>query len=192
MPVQDWLPATSDRKDAVKEQLDRLLLDPSFQRSKRYPSLLRFLVFRTLDGEADSLKERILGIEVFGRRPDYDTNEDPIVRVTVAEVRKRIQKYYEDPRHQNELHIVLPTGSYIPIFEFPADSTAYSPALREGQSGGYAPSIDVIPEASTATADTPLRVVQSSVSGPTIRKAIAIVAALVLAVILSMIFWGGT
>jgi len=116
MPGQGWLPASSDRKDAVKEQLDRLLLDPSFQRSKRYPSLLRFLVFRTLDGEADSLKERILGIEVFGRRPDDDTNEDPIVRVTVAEVRKRIQKYYEDPRHKNELHIVLPTGSYVPVF----------------------------------------------------------------------------
>lgn len=190
MPVQGWLLASSDRKDAVKEQLDRLLLDPSFQRSKRYPSLLRFLVFRTLDGEADSLKERILGIEVFGRRPDYDTNEDPIVRVTVAEVRKRIQKYYEDPRHKNELHIALPTGSYVPVFEFPADSSAYSPALGEEQSSGSAPPTGTVPGASTTTNDTPLRVVQSSVSSPTIRKAIAIGAVLTLAIILSMTLWG--
>ena len=189
MPVQGWLPASSDRKDAVKEQLDRLLLDPSFQRSKRYPSLLRFLVFRTLDGEADSLKERILGIEIFGRRPDYDTNEDPIVRVTVAEVRKRIQKYYEDPRHKNELHIVLPTGSYVPVFEFPADSSVHFPDLGEERSGESTTSIGTIPEAST-TANSSLRVEQTSVSSPTIRKAIALGAALILAILLSMTLWG--
>jgi hypothetical protein len=150
--------------------------------------LLRFLVFRTLDGEADSLKERILGIEVFGRRPDYDTNEDPIVRVTVAEVRKRIQKYYEDPRHKNELHIGLPTGSYVPIFEFPADSSAYSPALGEELSGRSATARGATPDAST-TADTALRVVQTSVSSPTIRRAIAVGAALTLAILLSMTLW---
>lgn len=190
MPVQGWIPASSDRKNAVKEQLDRLLLDPSFQRSKRYPSLLRFLVFRTLDGEADSLKERILGIEVFGRSPDYDTNEDPIVRVTVAEVRKRIQKYYEDPRHKNELHIVLPTGSYVPIFEFPAELSAYSPTPGEEHSSESAPSTDTVLEASTTARDTPLRLLRTSVSSPTIRKAIAIGTALTLAVILSITFWG--
>jgi hypothetical protein len=147
-------------------------------------------VFRTLDGEADSLKERILGIEVFGRRPDYDTNEDPIVRVTVAEVRKRIQKYYEDPRHKDELHIVLPTGSYVPVFEFPADSSVYPTAAQEERSSVSVPSIGPTPEAFTATAATPLRVVRTSVSSPTIRKAIAIGAALTLAILFSMTFWG--
>jgi hypothetical protein len=86
------------------------------------------------------------------------------------------------------LHIGLPTGSYVPIFEFPADSSAHSPALGEELSGGSATARGATPDAST-TADTPLRVVQTSVSSPTIRRAIAVGAALTLAILLSMTLW---
>ena len=98
-----------------------MINDPSFNRSKRYPSLLRFVVSKSLDGESESLKERVLGIEVFDRPPDYDSTRDSIVRVTAAELRKRILHYYDDPAHQNELRVSLPAGSYIPQFEPPAD-----------------------------------------------------------------------
>jgi hypothetical protein len=104
-------------KVAVLRQLDRLLLDPSFKNSKRYPSFLRFVVSRALEGNSGSLKERILGIEVFGRSPDYDSTQDPIVRVTAAEIRKRLVRYYEDPSHEKELRLFLPSGSYVPRFE---------------------------------------------------------------------------
>lgn len=114
-----WKPNTEKEKEAVWRQVDKLLTDPSFNRSKRYPSLLRFIVTHALDGDTDSLKERVLGIEVFGRRPDYDSTQDPIVRVTAAEIRKRMVRYYQDPDHQNELRLVLPAGSYVPRFEPP-------------------------------------------------------------------------
>lgn len=115
--IHGWKPETEIDKNAVFEQLDRILADPAFAKSKRYPSLLKFVVQRTLDGEEDSLKERILGIEIFERSPDYDTTEDPIVRVTAAKIRKRISEYYENPAHQHELRIDLPAGSYIPVFQ---------------------------------------------------------------------------
>ncbi len=106
---------------AVREQLERLLLSPHFHNSRRFPSLLRFVVDHALNGQTDLLKERTLGIEVFGRLAGYDTSSDPIVRVTAAEVRKRIAQYYDEPGHENELRLSLPSGSYIPQFHWPRE-----------------------------------------------------------------------
>jgi len=64
-----------------------LLATPLFNSSKRYPSFLKYVVTHSLAGQTDQLKERILGVEIFGRLADYDTNTDPIVRVTAAEIR---------------------------------------------------------------------------------------------------------
>ena len=107
---------------AVERQMELLLESPHFSHSKRFPAFLRFVVGQTLAGEADSLKERTLGIEVFGKDADYDTASEPIVRVTAAEIRKRIAQYYQDPGHQDELRITLPSGGYIPQFHLPHKS----------------------------------------------------------------------
>jgi hypothetical protein len=100
----------------VLAQLHRILANSLFKNSRRYPNLLRYLVERTLDGSEGDLKERTLGIDVFGREPDYDTNLDPVVRTTAAEIRKRLAQYYQDPAHESELRIDLPLGSYAARF----------------------------------------------------------------------------
>lgn len=91
-----------------------------FHHSKHYPSFLRYVVNETLDGHGGHLKERALGVEVFGRGADYDTNADPVVRTSACEVRKRIAQYYHEPGHEEEIRIDLPSGSYIPEFRYPA------------------------------------------------------------------------
>jgi hypothetical protein len=106
---------------AVREQLERLVESPHFSHSRRFPTFLRFVVEHALSGTAGQLKERTIGIEVFGRGPDYDTASDPIVRVTAAEIRKRIAQYYAVPEHQKELRVSLPAGSYIPQFQVPGN-----------------------------------------------------------------------
>ena len=111
LTMENWIPS-DEEKLAVWEQLEKLLLNSHFSASKRYPSFLRFVLTHTLAGEADLLKERTLGIEIFGRKPDYDTATDPIVRVTAAEIRKRIEQYYHEPGHENEIRIFLPSGAY--------------------------------------------------------------------------------
>jgi hypothetical protein len=103
----------------IREQLDRLLAHPLFANSKRYPALLAYAVEQTLLGNAAELKERSIGVEVFGRSPSYDANSDPVVRITAGEVRKRLTQYYYDPIHRGELILELPTGSYIPAFREP-------------------------------------------------------------------------
>jgi hypothetical protein len=115
-------PPTIDNK-AVLQQLDRMVKSRHFRNSRRYPAFLAHIVRRRLEGDLDSLKERILGIEVFKRAHDYDTGADPVVRITAGEVRKRIALYYHDEGTEQELRIELPAGSYVPMFfPFPSSS----------------------------------------------------------------------
>src|SRR5258708_18695266 len=103
-------------RDDVRRQMDRILANPLFKHSKRYPLLFRFVVEMALEGRASQLKERTLGVEVFGRDPDYDTNLDPVVRIAAGEIRKRIAQYYHEAGHEGELRIDLPCGSYLAEF----------------------------------------------------------------------------
>jgi hypothetical protein len=118
----------------IREQLERLLVHPLFANSKRYPALLAYTVEQTLLGHASELKERSIGVEVFGRLPSYDANADPVVRITAGEVRKRLTQYYYDPTHRGEWIIELPIGSYVPLFrvpERPAEPEVVAPPVIE-------------------------------------------------------------
>jgi hypothetical protein len=114
-----WIPTSEADRNSARTQLARMVAHPLFANSKRYPALLRHVVERSLEGRADNIKERTLGIEVFGRKADYDTNLDPVVRITAGEIRKRIAQYYHEPEHEAELRIDLPSGSYVPQFHLP-------------------------------------------------------------------------
>jgi hypothetical protein len=132
--AEGWVPATPVDRAAVQAELERVLSSHHFSSSKRYPSFLRFVVSNTLAGHTDLLKERVLGLEVFQRPANYDTTTDPIVRVTAAEIRKRLEQYYQEAGHDGEIRIFLPSGSYVPQFSHP---------LRAG--GGSVEILDVAP-----------------------------------------------
>ena len=142
---------TEEEKTAVLEQLERLLANPFFSHSKRFPALLRFVVESTLAGSGEQLKERTLGVEVFGKSAHYDTANDPIVRVTAAEIRKRIALYYQEPGHEAELRLTLPPGSYVPHFEPPrTGEPALRPPVRRSEAvlpPLAAESVDLLPAA---------------------------------------------
>jgi hypothetical protein len=99
--------------------VDRLLANRLFSSSKRYPKLLKYIVDETLAGRSEQLKERTIGVGVFGRDPSYDTNLDPVVRRSAAEVRQRMAQYYLEPGHEGEVRIELLPGSYVPVFRNP-------------------------------------------------------------------------
>lgn len=112
----NWTPATEAGRRAVSHELERMLEHPLFRNSKRYPALLRYLVEQTLEGNDEALKERLLGVSVFHRLPDYDTNQDTVVRLAAGEVRKRIAQYYHQTGPPAEVEIDLLPGSYVPVF----------------------------------------------------------------------------
>jgi hypothetical protein len=151
--TENWTPCSEVEKDAVQQQLELLLASPLFHSSKRYPSFLRLVVARALAGQTDQLKERILGVEIFDRPADYDTNTDPIVRVTAAEIRKRIEQYYHDPKHKHEIRMILPAGSYAPQFYWPGHPSG-PPAIASLEMPGDA-SVGVRAQAAATPLDVP-------------------------------------
>lgn len=116
---------SAEQREAILVETNRLLSDPAFKRSQRCVKLLRHLIEHALNGDQEGLKERTLGIEVFGRSPDYDTNSDPIVRMTANEIRKRLAQCYEEPDRHSTVKIHLAPGAYFPQIEFePLDEVA--------------------------------------------------------------------
>ncbi len=101
-------------RETALDQLSKILDSLQFRSSKRCSIFLRHIVEHATENRIDSLKERSLGVEVFGRDPKYDTNQDPVVRSTAGEVRKRLAQYYLEAGHRDEIRISLPPGSYSP------------------------------------------------------------------------------
>lgn len=148
----EWIPSSEADRKAVLGQLERMLGSPLFRNSKRYPNLLRFLVEQALAGNDSLLKERTLGVTVFHRLPDYDTNQDTVVRLAAGEVRKRIAQYYHQPEHAGQLQIDLRPGSYVPVFRHPDPVTASRQSANPDQPGeDLAPLRNDIAESLTAS-----------------------------------------
>ncbi|HEY9141159.1 MAG TPA: hypothetical protein VIN93_09720 [Bryobacteraceae bacterium] len=114
--------------DSVREELERVLASHEFRSSKRSQEFLRYVIENTLSGHGDLLKERTIGIDVFGRSADYDPSDDATVRVKTGEVRKRLGLYYSTEGSQDPLRIELPFGTYVPEFRpAPAGAAAVAP-----------------------------------------------------------------
>jgi hypothetical protein len=120
---------SAEQRQLVEETLHAILTSSYFSKSKRYPALLEFSVRHTLEGNHDRLKERTVGMEVFGRSSDYDPSTDSVVRIAAGEVRKRMALYYSEHPH-SPVVIELPFGSYMAEFHFrpqPAGEPAETP-----------------------------------------------------------------
>lgn len=109
-------PFSAEFKTAVKTEVEAMLTTPIFVQSGRCKRFLSYIVDQTLAGNANQLKERTIGINVFERANDYDTGDDSIVRVTANEVRKRISQFYRESPQPRLVQIDLPRGSYVPEF----------------------------------------------------------------------------
>ena len=114
----------------VRGALTRVLQSPEFRASRRSQDFLRYVVERTLDGHAERLTERTIGIDVFGRAAEYAPSNDATGRVKAGEVRKRLGVYYATEGRQDEIRIDLPAGTYVPEFvraELPAPAREPKP-----------------------------------------------------------------
>jgi hypothetical protein len=104
--------------EIVRQELNRVLGSHEFHASKRSQDFIRYVVENTLSGNADMLKERTIGIDVFGRSTSYEPSDDATVRVKAGEVRKRLGLYYAGQGASNPVRIELPGGTYVPEFRW--------------------------------------------------------------------------
>src|SRR3984957_12980312 len=119
LSVEHFDKSTQPSSEMIEDQVALLMQHPALRPSKRLVSFLQYVVRQTLNGYADQLKKRTIGLEVFNRDPDYDTGSDHIVRTAASELRKRLAVYYDDAAHRDELRIEIPPGSYVPQFKLP-------------------------------------------------------------------------
>lgn len=99
---------------ALRHHLTEIIEGAAFKGSHRSGQFLLYIVEQALAGQFDSLKERVIGMELFGRTPSYDTGEDAIVRVTASDVRKRLLQHYGKYGAPSGFRVSLPLGSYVP------------------------------------------------------------------------------
>lgn len=109
-----------DRATVVREHLEKILASRTLANSRRTQEFLRLVVTHTLEGDTDSLRERMIGAELFGRPVSYDTGNDSVVRVRANDARKKLAQFYgvEAKTQKLAVRIELPSGSYIPRFHF--------------------------------------------------------------------------
>src|SRR5215472_4882483 len=109
-------PAPDLSPESIRLALEKILASPGFVNADRLSRFLRYTVEETLNGQTDKLKESLLGIDVFGRKPSYDPRVDAVVRTEAVKLRARLREYYESEGREDEVVIDLPKGGYVPAF----------------------------------------------------------------------------
>ncbi|HYI95022.1 MAG TPA: hypothetical protein VEX68_15870 [Bryobacteraceae bacterium] len=124
MSTTKCAPELQAPREEILEHLQSILEDRRFASAERNTKFLKYVVTCALDGRADEIKETVIGSEVYGRSSDYDPRSDSIVRVEASRLRQKLRSYYEAEGRFSRIRIHLPSGSYIPQFEYLADTKA--------------------------------------------------------------------
>jgi TolB-like protein len=107
--------------EAVRQQLARILRSKAFILSGKLSRFLRFVVEHVLEGNPGCLKEYLIGVEVYDRKPPYDPSQDSIVRTEARRLRSKLKEYYETEGKEDPIYVYLRPGSYIPVFHSSED-----------------------------------------------------------------------
>jgi TolB-like protein len=113
---------------AIREQLLRLLESSTFVQSQRLSRFLRFAVDTTLAGQAETLKEYLIGTEVYDRKPPYHPSADSIVRSEARRLRNKLKQYYEGDGKSDPVFVYYRPGTYAPVFRLRRNQDGDSPA----------------------------------------------------------------
>lgn len=105
-------PGPSLQADPRWQLVERILQSLPFQKSANLHALFSYLAEHSIQGKAESLTERQIGIAVFGKPADYSPADDSAVRVHVRQLRLRIHEYFAQEGRHEALRVDIPKGSY--------------------------------------------------------------------------------
>ena len=114
------MPSTTVASTSWEEEraeLQAVLGSAVFTRSPALSHLLSYLCEKTFAGETDQIKEYSVAVDVFDRPESFDQDTDSIVRVQANRLRKRLSEYYAREGAGHEIHIAIPVGQYVPMFQ---------------------------------------------------------------------------
>lgn len=115
--------------DEKRRLVQRVVNGHAFRRSPTMRAFLLYITEHAISGEAEKLKEQVIGTDVLGRKPDYDPAGDNIVRVRAHELRERLEKHFASEGVEEQVVITVPKGAYVPEFVPRATSVLPEPAL---------------------------------------------------------------
>lgn len=144
--IPEIVPTEANAKELLA-LLDRVARSSQFLRASRLRDLLFYIGKQSIIEGRTDLHEQEIGCAVFGRRPDYDTSHDNIVRVNATEVRKRLEHYFATDGAEELWVLEIPRGGYNPVF---VPRTSLSPTTDASHQSNRAPvPASVGPELST-------------------------------------------
>lgn len=112
----------------VRAELQKILSSEEFDVSDRSKKLLEYVVHETLAGRGDRIKAYSIATEVFGRPPSFDAQNDPIVRIEAAKLRKAMEHYYLTGGKDDTVRIEIAKGGYVPAFSLQSPAGHDEPA----------------------------------------------------------------
>jgi adenylate cyclase len=119
-------------EQCVRAELERVLSSPEFAGSDRHRCFLSYIVNETLAGRAGRLKAYNIATAAFNRSPDFDPQQDSIVRIEAGRLRRALEHFYLTDGRDHEIQIVVPKGGYVPHFRAAGDALPGEPPEPQG------------------------------------------------------------
>lgn len=98
-----------DRRNK-QQVLEKILSSPELGDSKKNQTLLRYLAEHSINDKP--VKETAVAIDLFGKDASFNPVEDPIVRVSVGNLRKKLEHYYLTGGKEDTIRLEIPKGHY--------------------------------------------------------------------------------
>src|SRR5207302_2590806 len=115
-------------------QVRRILQSKALRTSEVHRNLLNYLAEKSLNGEADGLKEYTVGLDVFAKPESYDPRQESVVRMHMARLRQKLTEYYRTEGIDDPIVVDVPKGGFTMTFEprqtAPEDGRPAVPAYR--------------------------------------------------------------
>src|SRR4051794_19922975 len=102
--------------EEIHGQVMKIVQDPALENSTILKNFLRYIVDESLQGNSNILKEYTIALNVLHKPPDFNTQENGIVRIHAARLRRILEVYYKSRGIIDFIRISIPKGTYIPVF----------------------------------------------------------------------------
>ena len=124
--------------------------------------LLKYVCAKYFEGDANSIKEYSIAVDVLGRSSDFDPKKDSVIRVQFHRLREKLNEYYANAGESHPVRIIIPHGHYAPLFVFHEEASSLDIATEA------APGVADLAEVESLPAAAPPAIFAERLSGSAI------------------------
>lgn len=131
MVIEDASYKNNFHSSQIREQLSRIQDNNEIKKSEVLLHFLEFVIEETIAGRVKEIKEYTIGTRALGRPADFNPQFDAVVRIHAGRLRRILREYYNGPGKNDPIHIDIPKGGYVPVFN-PRESGSATAFLSLG------------------------------------------------------------